>query len=52
MVYHLSTHQLIFTVGGGGGAGIKFIWSENISQQSLDKLMVRNNGLEIYITKI
>ena len=48
MVYHLPTHQLILTVGGGGGGGsIEFIWSENIFQKFLDKLMVRKNGLEV-----
>ena len=48
MVYHLMTHQLILTVGGEGG-GIEFIWSENIFQKFLDKLMVRKNGSEVEI---
>ena len=47
MVYHLPTHQLILTVGGGGG--IELIWSENIFQKFLDKLMVRKNGSEVEI---
>ena len=47
MVYHLPTHQLIPT--GGGGGGIEFIWSENIFQKFLDKLMVRKNDLEVGI---
>ena len=41
MVYHLQTHQLILTEGG-----LEFVWSENIFQKSLDKLMVRKNGLD------
>ena len=47
MVYHLPTHQLILTVGEGGYR--QFIWSENIFQKFLDKLMVRKNGLEVEI---
>ena len=30
---------------GWGGGGIEFIWSENIFQKFLDKLMVRKNDL-------
>ena len=35
--------------GGWGGGGIEFIWSENIFQKFIDKLMVRKNGLEVVI---
>ena len=35
--------------GGGGEGGIEFIWSENIFQKFLDKLIVRKNGLEVGI---
>ena len=44
MAYHLTTHQLILTVGG-----IEFIWSENIFQKFLDKLIVTKNGSEVEI---
>ena len=50
MVYHLPTHQLILTVGEEGrGGGIEFIWSENMFQKFLDKLMVRKNGSKVEI---
>ena len=33
----------------GGRGGIELIWSENILQKFLDKLMVRKNGLDVGI---